>query len=199
MLSLDNQQGWCRGERHHLLVWEETWAPVEWTFTWDFRCACYLNTLLATCQGSILCCRNHLQKSPLTQKANPKWLKETRDEAEGRQFPDKWLTEYITSLLSAKKSLLESWHLSEFKNVPFHTQASWLNQFHMMNQGLSLTELERLLCDMHGFFLCESRLSQHHESKTWPDRKVCCTLKAVLKPKTIQLKLAIINFVCFVH
>lgn len=59
--------------------------------------------------------------------------KKMRDETASRQFPDRWFSEYSTSLLSAKMSLFVLWYLSELKDVPLHTEVSWLSLFHKMN------------------------------------------------------------------
>lgn len=49
------------------------------------------------------------KKRSLIQKAHMKLQKKKkekmRDETAGRQFPDRWFSEYSTSLLSAKMSL----------------------------------------------------------------------------------------------
>lgn len=110
-------------------------VQFAWTCTHNVRSACYLNIALhAICQRTLLCAAATLPSSekPLNPKSKAKM---SRNEAEGRQFLNRWLTEYSTSPLSAKKSLFVSWHLSEFKNVPFHTEVSWLSQFYEMSES----------------------------------------------------------------
>lgn len=166
--------------RHHCrgATWREKWEPsqplsafwaigeVTWptpfAWTWDVTSAWYLNIVLhATCRRRVFCAAAILLSSekPLNPKSKTKMTRKTRDEAEGRQFPDRWLTEYSTSRLSAKKSLFVSWHLSEFKNAPFHTEVSRLSQFYESRRAWKVVMWRVRL------FLCESTFSQYHESE----------------------------------
>lgn len=148
-------------------IGEVTWLiPSAQTFARDVSSACNLNIVLhATCQRRIFCAAAALLSSekPLNPKSKPKMTKKRGDEAEGRQFPDRWLTEYSTSLLSAKKSLFVSWHLSEFRNAAFHTEVCWRNQFYEMKQEIHWAW--KVVMWHVWLFRCESTLPHYHESE----------------------------------
>lgn len=119
------------------------------------------------------------KKRSLIQKAHMKLQKKKkmRDETAGRQFPDRWFSEYSTSLLSAKMSLFVLWYLSKLKDVPLHTEVSWLSLFHKMNHWSE----SRWAYEVFFFSLYDSTLSQYHESENDSIKKINCNIFTALQ------------------